>query len=132
MRTISIVPTVLVAVVVAAAALLFSSCGGTATSSSSSSAPPSASATAAAGNAKIDISNFMYSPGVLTVKVGSTVTVTNEDAVEHTATSDTEGAFETGTLTKGQSMRIKLNKVGTYSFHCAFHAFMHGTIKVVQ
>jgi plastocyanin len=129
MRPISIVPTVLVVVIVAAA-LLFSSCGGT-TTSSSGSAPPAASTTAAAGNAKIDISNFMYSPGVLTVKLGSTVTVTNEDAVEHTATSNTEGAFETGTLTKGQSMRIKLNKVGTYAFHCAFHAFMHGTIKVV-
>jgi len=95
---------VLVAAVVAVAALLLSN-GSTTTASVGSSAAP------VAGNVTIDISNFMYSPGVLTVKVGSTLTITNKDDAEHTATSDTEGVFNTGTLTQGKSMRIKLNKV---------------------
>ena len=125
MRPLSILPPVLVAAVVAVAALLLSN-GSTTTASVGSSAAP------VAGNVTIDISNFMYSPGVLTVKVGSTLTITNKDDAEHTATSDTEGAFDTGTLTQGKSMRIKLNKVGTFSYHCSFHAFMHGTIEVVQ
>jgi plastocyanin len=124
-RPLSLLPPLLVAAVVAVAALLFSH-GGTSTASVGSSASP------VTGNVTIDISNFMYSPAVLTVKVGSTVTITNKDDAEHTATSDTEGAFDTGTLTQGRSMRIKLNKVGTFSYHCSFHAFMHGTIEVVQ
>jgi plastocyanin len=124
-RPSSIIPPVLVAVVVAVAALLFSHGSGSSTSAGSSAAP-------VAGNVTIDISNFMYSPAVVTVKVGSTITVINEDETEHTATSDSEGVFDTGTLTKGQSMRFKVNKVGTFSYHCSFHAFMHGTIKVVQ
>jgi plastocyanin len=119
-----ILPTI-VAAVVAAAALLFSHGSSSSTSAGASTAPLS-------GHVKVDISNFMYSPAVLTVKVGSTITVTNDDDAEHTATSNTEGVFDTGTLNKGQSMSFKVNKVGTFSYHCSFHAFMHGTIKVVQ
>jgi plastocyanin len=123
----SIIPPALVAVVVAAAALLFSHGSGSSTSASAGSG-----AAPLSGHVKIDISNFMYSPAVLKVKVGSTITVTNDDEVEHTATSNTEGVFDTGTLNKGQSMSFKVNKVGSFSYHCSFHAFMHGTIEVVQ
>jgi plastocyanin len=137
---------ILAAAVVAAAVLLAGCGGGAATSTGGSSTSTGGSATSAggsttsagaksaplSGNVKIDISNFMYSPTVLRVKVGSTITVTNEDETEHTATSNTEGAFDTGTLEKGQSMSFKVNKVGAFSYHCSFHAFMHGTIDVVQ
>jgi plastocyanin len=84
-----------------------------------------------AGHVDIDISNFAYSPATITVKVGTTVTFTDKESVEHTATSNTAGVFETGTLQNGQAVSIKLEKVGTFSYHCAFHAFMHGTIRVV-
>ena len=90
------------------------------------------SAVIAAGSETIDISNFAYSPASVTVRVGTTITFTNEESVEHTATSNIEGLFATGTLDKGQSVRLKMNKVGTFSYHCSFHAFMHGTIKVVS
>lgn len=92
---------------------------------------PSTGSALAAGNETIEISNFAYSPASVTVKVGTTITFTNEESVEHTATSNTEGLFDTGTLGMGQSVRLKMNKVGTFSFHCSFHAFMRGTIKVV-
>ena len=75
--------------------------------------------------------NFNYSPASVTVKVGTTVIFTDEESVEHTATSNVEGLFATGTLNRGQSVRLKMNKVGSFSYHCSFHAFMHGTIRVV-
>lgn len=152
MRPRSIIPPALLAVVVAAAVLLAGCGGGSATSTGSSTgaagsttsaggsstgdgAAAKSTGTGAAplsGHVKIDISNFMYSPAVLKVKLGSTITITNEDDVEHTATSNTEGVFNTGTLNKGQAMSFKLNKVGIFSYHCSFHAFMHGTIEVVR
>ncbi len=122
MRPISIVLPALVVAVVAAVALALSRGSGPSTANN---------AVIAAGSATIDISNFAYSPASVTVKVGTTVTFTNEESVKHTATSNTEGLFATGTLDKGQSVRLKMNKVGTFSYHCSFHAFMHGTIKVV-
>jgi plastocyanin len=112
--------------IIAAAAVLISGCGGSSASSTSA-----AATTASPSTSHIRIQNFAYSPSPATVKVGSTVVFTNEDSVEHTATSDSEGVFDSGTLNKGQSVAVKLNKVGTFTFHCAFHPFMHGSIKVV-
>jgi plastocyanin len=120
-RPISFVLPAFVAAAVAAAALALSH----------SSGPSTTSAAISAGSKTIEISSFAYSPAAVTVKVGTTITFTNEESVEHTATSNIEGLFDTGTLNKGQSVRLKMNKVGTFSFHCSFHAFMHGTIKVV-
>jgi plastocyanin len=110
---------VLVAAIVAIAAVLFAH-------GSSHAAPP------AAGSDSVVISNYSYAPVSATVKVGTTVKFTNDDSVEHTATSDTPGVFDTGTLNKGNVAHVKLNKVGTFSYHCSFHAFMHGAIKVVR
>lgn len=119
MRPVSILPPVLVAAVVAAAALVLSHGSG----------PSTTSAAVVTGTERIDISHFAYYPA--SVRVGTMVIFTNEESVEHTATSNAEGLFETGTLEKGHSVRLKMNKVGTFSYHCSFHAFMHGTIKVV-
>ena len=119
MKPSSVAPPAVAAAVVAAAALLLSHGSGT-----SGAAP-----VARAGH--IEILNFAYAPTPVTAQVGSTVVFTNDESVEHTATSDSEGVFDTGTLTKGQSVSIVLNKVGTFSYHCSFHAFMHGTLKVI-
>jgi plastocyanin len=85
----------------------------------------------AASRVTIKISNFVFVPPTLTVKVGTRVTWTNEDNTAHTATADA-GSFDTGTLNQGKSMTIQFNKPGTFAYHCSFHAFMSGTIKVVS
>jgi plastocyanin len=123
MRPTSLVLPVLVAAVVAVAALLLAK--------GSTSAAVGTARGVSAGSGQVVISNYSYSPASTTVKVGTTVTFTNKDSVEHTATSDTEGVFDTGTLNDGKTAHIKLMKVGTFSYHCSFHAFMHGSIKVV-
>jgi plastocyanin len=124
-RPIEVIPPLLVAVAVAVVALALGHSAPSTSAASGSSKP------VAASHVNVDISNFAYSPATITVKVGTTVTFTDEESVEHTATSNTSGVFETGTLQKGQAISIKLEKVGTFSYHCAFHAFMHGTIRVV-
>jgi plastocyanin len=81
--------------------------------------------------ARLTIANYAFAPPGLTVKVGTTITVTNTDKTAHTATA-TSGAFDSGTLNPGRSGHVALTKPGTYTYICQFHAFMTGTIKVVN
>jgi plastocyanin len=81
-------------------------------------------------SATLTISNFMYSPDSLTVRAGTKIRITNRDGTAHTLTAD-NGAFDSGTIGAGQTRDLVISKPGTYTFHCLFHAFMTGTIKVV-
>ncbi len=121
-------------VAVIAVAVLAAGCGGSSKSSGASSSSGAAAPAAASGGAKesVTIANFAYKPTPVTVKVGAQVTFTNQDSAEHTATADSGSALETGTLKQGQSKAVTLSQPGTIAYHCAFHAFMHGTITVVK
>jgi plastocyanin len=80
---------------------------------------------------RLRIASYAFHPQTLTVKAGTKIVVTNNDATAHTATAKS-GAFDSGTLKPGQTMRFTLNKPGVYQYYCQFHAFMTGTIKVVR
>ena len=99
---------------------------------SSAVAQPQAGAPAS-GDAVV-ISDFLYEAEQLTVAVGTKVTFTNEDSAPHTATSGqsptADGAFDTGTLKKGQSKRVKFTKAGTFAYYCSIHPFMKATVIV--
>lgn len=84
----------------------------------------------AQGSVTIDVVDFAFNPGSVTVEVGTTVTWVNNGAAPHTATSDS-GAFDTGTLQPGQSGSVTFDTPGTYSYFCAIHPNMVGTIVVV-
>ena len=90
-----------------------------------------ASVTLSAKSGVVAIKNYAFKPVSLTVKAGTRITWTNHDATAHTATAD-QGSLDTGTINPGQSKTIDFNKPGTYTYHCAFHAFMTGTIKVLR
>ncbi len=89
---------------------------------STTSSPP------VSGNA-VTISNFSFSPGSLTVSVGTKVTWTNKDSTTHTVTSDS-GAFNSGNLAPNASYSYTFSSAGTFSYHCAIHTYMTGTITV--
>ena len=79
----------------------------------------------------IEISNFKFSSATLTVKAGSTVKVTNRDAVGHSVTSDDGTSFDTDILAQGQSNEFAAPTTpGSYPFHCAPHPSMKGTLIV--
>lgn len=82
---------------------------------------------AAAAGGNVSIAGFAFAPGSLTVAAGQTVTWVNNDGVAHTATG---AAFDTGPIAPGASASVKMAKAGTFTYHCAIHPSMTGTIIV--
>ena len=84
---------------------------------------------ARAATHSVTIADFAFSPPMLTITAGDTVTWTNEDSVVHTATSAT-GAFDSGDLTEGESFAFTFTTPGTYAYICSPHPDMTGQIVV--
>jgi plastocyanin len=77
----------------------------------------------------VSIEGFAFSPGSLTVSVGDTVTWTNGDGANHTATAD-DGSFDTGTIASRASKSATFSTAGTFGYHCSIHRSMTATIVV--
>ncbi len=92
-------------------------------------APKPAAAPAAKPADEVVIKDFKYGPANAAVKPGAKVTFVNQDSAPHTATVK-GGGFDTGTVNKGQSKAITIDKPGTYDYVCEFHAFMKGKLTV--
>lgn len=80
------------------------------------------------GEAVITIEDFRFG-GAAEVAAGAQLTVTNNDNVTHTWTSD-DGTFNSSGISPGDSFEIVLSDPGTYSFFCSIHPTMTGTITV--
>lgn len=80
----------------------------------------------ATGGASITIADFMFTPAVDTVKVGTTVQWMNNGPSEHSTTSDT-GLWDSGGLTppsaggSGATFKFTFSQTGTFTYHCTFH-----------
>jgi plastocyanin len=94
-----------------------------------SSSPAAGTTTPAASGPAVDIHNFAFNPGSLSVAVGDTVTWTNTDTVAHTVTSR-DGTFNSGTLEPGKTFTFTFTKAGSFDYVCSFHPNMTGTIVV--
>ena len=86
----------------------------------------------AGGSNAVMIKNFAFSPAMLTVKTGSTVTWTNQDTAPHQVASDpgTPVAFSSDSLANGASYQFTFTQPGTYTYYCTIHPTMKGTIIV--
>lgn len=72
-----------------------------------------------------------FNPDPVTIKVGQTVAWRNADTTTHNATSDTAGAFVTGSIGPGgTSTPIKMNAAGSFAYHCSIHPTMVGTLNI--
>jgi plastocyanin len=118
---------------IVALTLLFgvAACGG---SSAKSAAPAaSSSAPATAGNA-VTIHTFAFQPNPAQVKVGETVTWTNNDQILHTVTSGTrgksDGMFDQKLDGVGSKAMFTFNTAGTFAYHCEIHPGMDATVVV--
>ena len=83
-----------------------------------------------------------FSPNPATVKVGDTVTWTNDDDQPHTVTSgngpddpNKGKAFDSGPsalATKGKTFQHKFTEAGQYPYFCELHPMMVGKIIVAS
>lgn len=83
---------------------------------------------------EVEIEDYSFMPGAITVKVGTKVTWTNKDSVRHDVVADTESndAPNGPLLAKGESYSFTFTKAGTYSYHCSPHPYMKGTVIVTE
>lgn len=95
---------------------------------SSGAAASAATASHPSAHVSVSISNFAFTPGVLHVHTGTTVTWTNHDTVAHTVTFYSGGG--SGMLGHGRSYSRTFTKPGTYDYFCAVHPDMTGRVVV--
>ena len=93
--------------------------------------PEPGTSTTGSSGVEVAIKDFAFNPPDLSIKVGTTVTWTNNDGVGHTVTS-TDGVFESGVLAKGQTFSYTFNTAGTFPYHCTPHQNMTATITVTN
>ncbi len=79
----------------------------------------------------VEIRDFSFQPGTLTVAAGTTVTWTNDGSVPHTVTSN-ERTFDSGDIAPGGSFSYTFDQPGSYSYHCSLHPSMQGQIEVTS
>jgi len=129
----------------AASTVALAACGASAAGGPSTSTPrpptsaaPSASATAAPGattapvpaaTGVVGILDFKFTPAALTVKVGTTVVWTNNDAIAHTVNFMT-GGINSNVLNHSEQFTHTFTTPGTYDYICSIHPFMHGSVTV--
>jgi plastocyanin len=71
-----------------------------------------------------------FTPSPVAMRVGQTVSWKNNDAITHDATQNGSG-FTTGNIAGGAtSSPIMMSTAGTFTYHCAIHPGMVGTITV--
>jgi plastocyanin len=93
-------------------------------------AGPAAASTVAVSAAKqVPISGDTYTPALLTVKLGDTVTWKNLDARPHTVTvTSGPDKFDSGPFAQGKTWSHTFTELGTYEYFCSVHPDMAGTV----
>jgi thiosulfate dehydrogenase [quinone] large subunit len=76
-----------------------------------------------------------FRPAAIAVRAGTTVTWTNSSKIAHTVTSGkqpaADGRFDSGPIRAGEGFSYTFEAPGVYSYFCAYHPGMAGTVTVV-
>ena len=84
---------------------------------------------ARAADMAVKIGNFTFSPEKITVKVGTTVTWTNEDDIPHTVVE--KGLkFRSKALDTDDKFSFTFTAPGVYDYFCSLHPHMTGAVVV--
>jgi plastocyanin len=116
-------------VLLAVTLLTVTGCGSSSSSSGgSSSGGTSSGSTSSGSGGAVTIKGFAFDPATIDVKVGETVTWTNEDSATHNVKGD--GGISSGDLAQGASYSKTFDTAGNYAYQCAIHPTMTGTVVV--
>lgn len=77
----------------------------------------------------VNIANFAFSAGVLSVTTGTKVTWTNKDGVAHTVTAD-DASFDSGPISPNGTFSFTFATAGTFPYHCSIHPMMKASVHV--
>lgn len=77
---------------------------------------------------RVEIKQFKFGPQTITVAVGTTVTWTNVDEEPHTVTA--AGVFTSRGLDNAETFSYRFTRAGQYTYFCALHPRMTGTVVV--
>lgn len=94
--------------------------------------PASAASAAGAGTkpVAVDIRNFAFTPKTLTIATGTRVVWTNRDDEPHVVVSAGHQFATSRALDTSDSYAVTFDHAGTYTYYCAIHPMMVGTIIV--
>jgi plastocyanin len=77
------------------------------------------------------MANRVFSPGTVTIAEGATVTFLNDDGRDHTVTAR-DGSYDSGIMSPSANFTKTYTVAGSYSYFCAIHPDMTGTIEVTD
>lgn len=78
---------------------------------------------------EVQVDNFSFGPGTVTVPLNTTVTWVNKDDVPHTI-AGTDGLFKSRALDTDDKYSYTFTQPGTYSYYCSIHPKMMGKVVV--
>lgn len=79
----------------------------------------------------VDIGDFVFDPTDVEVRVGDSVVWHNVHDQAHTATGNGDLTWNTDNLDPdATSEPVLFDEAGTYTYVCALHPFMEGTVEV--
>jgi plastocyanin len=90
---------------------------------------PPATSVGAPNPAAVQIDNFHYSPAMLVVAPGTTVTWTNDDDSPHSV-REKDGKFKSAALDTDDKFSQTFTAPGEYEYFCSIHPYMTGKIVV--
>jgi plastocyanin len=77
----------------------------------------------------VHVKNFAFGSDSVTILAGQSVRFLEDDDSPHTITA-TDKSFDSGNLNKGDKWERTFTTAGTYTYFCAYHPYMKGTVIV--
>ena len=71
-----------------------------------------------------------YDPPSVSIPVGTKVNWTNNDISFHTVTFVTQGIFDSGIISPGNSTSNIFSKQGIFNYFCKIHPYMIGELRI--
>ena len=84
----------------------------------------------ASGDQAISIKDFTFTPPILTIAVGDTVTWTNADGASHSVQSADQSFDSPDKIASSESFSYTFTTPGKFTSVCGIHQYMKGTIEV--